>query len=447
MNRKILRIALPSIAQNVTIPLLGLADAAISGHLGGAAYIGAVAVGAMVFNMLYWLCGFLRMSTGGLTAQACGRTSAEDASLLTVLLRAMRIGGGIALLFVVLQGPLGYVAFRLMDATPEVEALARTYFKILIWGAPAVLGGYALSGWFLGRQDARTPMRVAIVQNVLNIALSLFFVVNLGWKVEGVAAGTLIAQWAGLAMFLLTRVSLSSSAGAQESSMRKPLMSFVWQAWRGRGAQATQRIQTNSWSVELAFFLRTLCMVIVQVWFTRSGASQGDTMLAVNALLMQFYLLFSYVMDGFAYAGEALGGKFYGAADRPSFLSLTRWLYAWGAALTLAFSFVYFFFGTPLLTLLTDDLSVVRAATAYLPYACILPLCGVAAFLFDGLCIGTTSSRLMLLSVGVGALAFFAVQYSASLLFAPNDALWLAMLAFLTVRGLVLAFCYRRLLP
>ncbi|MBR1445956.1 MAG: MATE family efflux transporter, partial [Alloprevotella sp.] len=180
---------------------------------------------------------------------------------------------------------------------------------------------------------------------------------------------------------------------------------------------------------------------------TRSGAAQGDTMLAVNALLMQFYLLFSYVMDGFAYAGEALGGKFYGAADRPSFLSLTRWLYAWGAALTLAFSFVYFFFGTPLLTLLTDDLSVVRAATAYLPYACILPLCGVAAFLFDGLCIGTTSSRLMLLSVGVGALAFFAVQYSASLLFAPNDALWLAKLAFLTVRGLVLAFCYRRLLP
>ncbi|MBR1712325.1 MAG: MATE family efflux transporter [Alloprevotella sp.] len=465
MHKEILKIALPSIATNVTVPLLALADMGISGHLGGARYIGAVAVGAMIFNVLYWLCGFLRMSTGGLTAQAFGRASASvtaqtvrgtdagmgeleaERALGDVLLRSLGIAACLSLSFLLLQWPLGEAAFLLMGAMPDVEALARTYFRILIWGAPAVLSVYCLNGWFLGRQDARMPMAVAISQNLLNILLSLGLVVGFGWKVEGVATGTLIAQWAGLAMYACCRVP----AAAGERTV--PLYRYVAQCLRR--LRATSRFslrQGEGFRVEGVLFLRTLCMVAVQVWFTKRGAAQGDMLLAVNSLLMQFYMLFSYVMDGFAYAGEAVGGKYYGAGNRPAFLRLTRALFTWGAGLTLAFTALYYIGGVPFLSLLTDDAAIVHGAVPYLPYAWLLPLCGVATFLYDGLCIGTTSTRLMLASVAFGMAAFFLILYVCPLLdgmqfVGTNGCLWIALLAFLAVRGLVQAASYGRIVP
>lgn len=448
MNRTILRIALPSIAQNVTVPLLGLADAAISGHLGGAQYIGAVAVGAMIFNMLYWLCAFLRMSTGGLTAQAIGRQ--DDPA--PALLRALRIAMFISLLLLLLQIPLGNVAFRLMEATPTVEKLARTYYRVLIWGAPAVLSTYVLNGWFLGRQDARTPMLVAITQNLLNIGLSLFFVLVMDWKVEGVASGTLIAQWVGVAMYLLATVprhkSPSPSSTAihhpQQPTPRQHLIKYIFCAIKH---PARRQLATHGGQIEGTLFLRTLCMVAVQVYFTKAGASQGDTLLAANSLLLQFYMLCSYFLDGFAYAGEAVGGKFFGARDRTSFLHLTYNLFYWGTAIAFAFTISYYLGGSYFLTLLTDDPTVRQAALPYLPFASIIPLCGLATFLYDGLYIGTTSTRLMLASVGAGMCVFFIVQQIPIDLWSRNHSLWLAMLAFLTTRGIIQALFFRHILP
>lgn len=447
LNREISRIALPSIAQNVTVPLLGLADAAISGHLGGAEYIGAVAVGGMIFNMLYWLCAFLRMSTGGLTAQAVGRS----ANPTPLLMRALRIGLALALLLVALQVPLGKLAFAIMDAPPQVEPLARTYFNILIWGAPAVLMTYGLSGWFLGRQDARTPMVVAIAQNIINILLSLIFVMVFDMKVEGVALGTLIAQWWGVAMFLFAPCAATSAEG---ESSKKPTYSYIAAsigAWRSKSASPAiapaENLPSGKASIEISLFLRTLCMVIVQVYFTRAGAAQGDVVLAANSLLMQFYLLFSYFVDGLAYAGEAVGGKRYGAADRDGFNALTRRLFLWGIVLTAIFTLLYYLCGATFLSLLTDNADVAQAARRYLPYACVLPLCGMATFLYDGLCVGTTSTRLLLASVVAGMVAFFLIIFLHSSSADANDWLWLAMLAFLVARGLTQAIFYRTMLP
>ena len=454
-NREILNIALPSIAQNVTVPLLGLVDAAISGHLGGAVYIGAVAVGSMVFNMIYWLCAFLRMSTGGLTAQAWGKAAGTDGKavaggdgdmdILQVLFRALKIGFVISMLLIVLQKPLADASFWLMGATAEVERLSRIYFRILIWGAPAVIMSYGLSGWFLGRQDAKRPMAIAIVQNVINIALSLFFVIFLGWKVEGVATGTLIAQWAGVAMYLMCRVKKHESGEGAER-----LLQTICKNFRRMYTKESSMLGGKGVALEGALFLRTLCMVSVQVAFTHAGALQGDLVLAANALLMQFYMFFSYFMDGFAYAGEAVGGKYVGAKDRKSFIAITRGLFVWGVWLTVGFTIIYYFGGDTIVALLTNDVQVRTEAALFMPYVLLLPVCGVAAFLFDGLYAGATKSMLMFLSVLAGAAVFFLILYISSRsgdVSATNHCLWAAMLSFLAVRSVFLGVTFRKILP
>lgn len=428
----ILRIALPSIVSNITVPLLGLVDTAITGHLGAASYIGAIAVGGMLFNMVYWLFGFLRMGTGGFTSQAYG--AADHAEARRTLLRSLTVAAAIACVLIALQGPLLATAFRFIDATPETACLATRYFRILIWGAPAVLGLYSLAGWFLGMQNARYPMLVAIVQNGVNIAVSLLLVVVLGMKVEGVALGTLTAQYAGLllALFLLRRM-LRRLPHVEAASL-------AWHTVFSRPALA------RFFHVNRDIFLRTLCLVAVTTAFTSAGASQGDLVLAANALLMQFFMLFSYVMDGFAYAGEALGGRFYGARDLPALYRLTRSLFLWGTTLALAFTLLYAVGGTSLLRLLTDQADVAATASRFLPYAVAVPLLGFAAFLLDGLFIGTTSTRAMLLSMLVASAAFFTCHalLASSL---GNHALWIAFLLYLVLRGAVEAVllprCFR----
>ncbi len=416
MNRDILRIALPSIVSNITVPLLALVDTAIVGHLGAAAYIGAIAVGGMLFNMIYWIFGFLRMGTGGLTAQAHGAGNVGEAA--RTLCRSLGVAAAISATLILLQTPLLETAFRFIAATPEVESMARRYFSILIWGAPAVLGLYGFTGWFLGRQNARFPMFIAITQNLVNIAVSLLLVVGCGMKVSGVAIGTLTAQYAGLLI----------AAG-------------LW--WRKHRREFHRANLIGTWdktslrrffAVNRDIFLRTVCLVAVTTSFTSAGAAMGDVTLAVNALLMQLFLLFSYVMDGFAYAGEALGGRFCGAADRSSFVLLTRRLFLIGTVLACAFTALYAAAGTPILALLTDRSEVLRAAHEFLPYAVAVPFAGFAAFLFDGLFIGCTATRPMLLAMSVATAAFFAVSNVPTSL-ANNHALWLGFLAYLFLRG------------
>lgn len=424
-NKSILDIALPAIVSNITVPLLGLIDVSIVGHLGAAAYIGAIAVGGMMFNVIYWIFGFLRMGTSGMTAQALGR--GDDSETMRMLVRSLGIAFAVAAVLIAMQVPIQWAAIRLMNPAPEVSSLASTYFKILIWGAPAMLGLFSLSGWFIGLQNSRMPMMVAITQNVVNIAASLLFVFVLGMKVEGVAFGTLIAQYGGFSFALFMAL--------RNRMLRLRLGFWLSTSWN---RDAMRRF----FSVNRNIFFRTLCLVSVMFFFTSAGSWQGEIVLAVNTLLMQMYMLFSYVMDGFAYAGEALGGRSYGAADRKALRATVRQLFLWGAFMTLGFTLVYALGGEAFLLLLTDEPNVISAASSYFFWAMLLPVAGVSAFIWDGVFIGCTATRDMLMSMFAAAVTFFAVYYGLRPLYA-NHALWLAFLLFLFVRGLAqtILFC------
>ena len=327
INKRILQIAVPSIISNITVPLLGLIDVTIVGHLGAAAYIGAIAVGGMLFNIIYWIFGFLRMGTSGMTSQAYGKHDLDEVARL--LLRSVGVGLLIAIILVALQYPIRKLAFTFIQTTEEVERLATLYFRICIWGAPAMLGLYGFAGWFIGMQNSRFPMYIAITQNIVNIAASLCFVYLFHMKVAGVAWGTLTAQYAGFLMALLLwrryYGGLKKHVAWHEVLKKEAMLRFF--------------------QVNRDIFLRTLCLVIVTLFFTSAGAAQGEIVLAVNTLLMQLFTLFSYIMDGFAYSGEALVGKYVGANNQPALYRTVRQLFIWGVGLSTGFTLLYFFGG------------------------------------------------------------------------------------------------------
>ena len=415
-DRQILQIALPSIVSNITVPLLGLIDVAIVGHLGSPAYIGAIAVGGMLFNIIYWIFGFLRMGTSGMTSQAFGKRNLPE--VVCLLLRSVGIGVAVAFCLILLQTPIKQGAFLLIHPTDEVREMATLYFHICIWGAPAMLGLYGLTGWFIGMQNTCFPMFIAITQNIVNIVASLCFVFVLGMKVEGVALGTLIAQYAGLFM-----------AFALWLKYYGRLKAYI--DWDGLwGGEAMRRF----FSVNSDIFFRTLCLVAVTTFFTSTGARQGDVILAVNTLLMQLFTLFSYIMDGFAYAGEALAGRFIGAKNDVGLRRCIRLLFLWGIGLSLSFTILYAFLGRDFLGLLTNDTSVIEASGDYFYWVLAIPLCGFSAFLWDGIFIGATATCQMLYSMLVASATFFIIYY----LFyrsMGNHALWMAFLGYLSLRG------------
>ena len=426
-NREILQIALPSIVSNITVPLLGLIDAAIVGHLGAASYIGAIAVGGMLFNIIYWIFGFLRMGTSGMTSQAYGQK--DEAETMRILARSMGVGMLIALALIILQYPIERIAFTLMKATPEVERLASLYFRICIWGAPAVLGLYSISGWCIGMQNSRFPMYVAITQNIVNILASLVLVYGFGMKIEGVAIGTLVAQYAGLLM----------AAWLWTSHFKRLLPYVQLQTLLAKGAIR------RFFQVNRDIFFRTLCLVAVTMYFTSAGAAQGEVILAVNTLLMHFFTFFSYIMDGFAYAGEALVGKHLGANDRPALRQMVHQLFVWGIVLSLVFTLVYGIGGKVFLGLITNEQSVITASSAYFYWVLAIPLAGFAAFLYDGIFIGATATRWMLYAMSIATIAFFLIYYGFRGTM-DNHALWLAFITYLALRGIVQGFLGRKIL-
>lgn len=425
-DHQILKIALPAIVTNITVPLLGLVDTAIVGHMGSAAYIGAIAVGSMIFNLVYWLFGFLRMGTSGMTAQARGRRDMAEAT--GILARSMKVAAIVAVLMLLLQWPLYRLMLWLIAPTDDVVPWVDVYFRIVVWGAPAMLSLYSLSGWYIGMQNTRIPMVVSILQNVVNIVASLLFVYGWGMQVEGVALGTVVAQYAG---FLVA-------------------LAFLWRYYRkvlaGRIMGSVLMIQFSKKMVSRRtdpmihvnrdIFLRTLCLVAVNLYFTSAGARQGAAILAVNTLLMQLYLLFSYILDGFAYAGEALGGKYWGAKDWVAYKDVVRRLFGWGALMAALFTCIYIIGGMPFLRLLTDEPQVVEASQAYVWWAYLVPAAGVAAFIWDGLFIGTTQTRGMLISSAVAAILFF-VTATITMNRMGNHGLWLSMILYLLTRGIV----------
>ncbi len=425
MNKRILHLAVPSIVSNITVPLLGLVDVAIVGHIGGANYIGAIAVGSMLFNVIYWLFGFLRMGTSGMTSQALGRRDLTEVARL--LVRTLAIGLGLGLLFFVLQRAVIGLGLWVMSPESDVLVLARRYCRVCIFGAPAVLGLYGFTGWFVGMQNTRIPMVVSIVQNVVNIVVSLFLVFCCKMTVEGVALGTVIAQWGGLLMM-----------AALGYRYYRRLLRYPWRKGLLRADALSKYFVLNR-----DIFLRTLCLVAVSLSFTAVGSHEGTLTLAVNTLLMTLFTVFSYFMDGFAYAAEALCGKYYGAENRPAFLKTVRYTFLWGGAMAAAFTLLYMSGGRHFLSLLTSDAAVIEASGQYFWWALLVPVAGTAAFVFDGIFIGITHTKAMLLSTMLSALLFFAICFSCHNILG-NHSLWLAFLVYLAMRGVVLAVAFRK---
>ncbi len=416
-------LSLPAVITNITTPILALTDVAIVGHMGSAIFIAAIAVGGTMFNTMFWLFGFLRMGSSGLTAQAYGAGDRRGAQ--TVLARSLLLALLIGIAMIAAREPVCSLLFDLLDVDGSTASVARSYFMIVVWSAPAVLGLYSLTGWFVGMQDSRTPMWVSLFVDVFNIGASLMFVFLIRMKIEGVATGTLVAQWAGflLALFLAVR-----KYGWHKVGFRNLI----------DGLPRFFRINSD-------IFLRTVCLVAVTLWFTRTGAMQGPVMLAVNALLMQLFTLYSFFMDGLAFASEALCGRYLGAGDRPMLSLSVRSLMGVGIILALVFTAVYVGCGEWVMELLSSDRPVVELARHYSVWAMMVPLVGFGAFLWDGVFIGLTRTRMMLISMATAMLTFFALYY---LLFPMlgNHGLWIAFLGYLLMRGVVLTIAGREYL-
>ena len=370
MNRRILNLALPSIVSNVTVPLLGLVDVYITGHMGDARYLAAIAVASMLFNIIYWLFSFLRFGTGGMTAQAFGQDDRRECGRL--LLRSATTSLAIALLLIALQEPLKWLILWIIGPDADLIPHISRYYAICIWGTLPSLALYAFNGWFVGMQNTRLPMVIAITQNVVNIGLSYLFVFHMEMKIEGVALGTLLAQWGGAFM----------AVGALWMRYAAVLRGLRWREvlqW-----EALQRF----FSVNRILFLRTLFLVAVNLWFIVAGAREGAIILAVNAILMQMFILYSYVMDGFAFAAEALCGRYFGARDGANFRLAVHGTWRLALLLTALYTIVYAAFGNGFAHLLTDEPTVWAAATDFMPWAIAIPLCGVSAFVWDGVFVG-----------------------------------------------------------
>ena len=434
MHKEILSLAIPSIVTNITVPLLGLVDVAIVGHMGDASYIGAIAVGTMMMNVICWLFGFLRMGTSGMTSQAYGRGDSKEAA--TILFQAIALGAAIGILFVLFQPLLLRLFLFFMRPSDEIRAFASVYFHVCVFGLPAALVMYGLTGWFIGMQDTRTPMTVSIFQNIVNIMTSLLLVYVFGMKVEGVALGTLTAQYSGLllALYILRRKYASHYQLLFSQFTLKPgdYSSFSYKHTLNRFFRVNRDI-----------FLRTLFLVAVNAAFTSVGSRQGDVILAVNTLLFQFFTLYSYIMDGFAYAGEAICGKYYGAGNAPSFHACIRRLFAWGVIMTVVYTAAYYFGANDILHVLSNEQTVIEASEPYLLWVALIPVAGMGAFIWDGVFIGITDSRGMLLSCFVAAIVF-AIILSLFFTAMGNHALWLALLSYLLARGVMQTMLFWR---
>ena len=420
MNREILRIAIPSIVTNITVPLLGIIDLSIVGHIdsadGGALAIGAISVGGLIFNMVYWLFNFLRMGSSGLTAQRFGRE--DGAGERRVLRMALTVAVVCGVAIFALQRPIEWFAHIIIAPTDEVWTLATTYFRIRIWAAPAVLSLFALNGWFVGMQNSRFPMYIAIGQNLLNIATSATLVLWFDMGVRGVALGTVISQYCGLAaaLFLVRRTNLHAADESIDTAQELSVADFF--------------------RVNRDIFLRMICIIAVTTAFTSFGARQSDLLLAVNTLLIQLFILFSYFCDGFALAGEAIVGKYVGAKSHTRKMMCVRRLFAWAGGVMLLFTTIYFFLANGILHILTDDEAVITAAQPFLPWTLAIPLAGFATFMWDGIFIGATATRQMLYTLAIAAATFFALWFWPMPL-PTNHHLWLAFVTYLAVRSLV----------
>lgn len=424
-NRQILQLAVPNLISNITVPLLGAVDLAMMGRINSLTAMGAISLGAMIFNFLYWALGFLRMGTCGFTAQAYG-AKRMDESVLT-LFRALTVALGGALLLWIFQTPLLKAALAIASPEADLAQATARYFRLRIWAAPATIGAFAFAGWFIGMQDAKTPMWTAILVNVANIGFNALFVFVYHLGSDGVAIGTVLAQYTGLLLYAVL-------AGRRIARLS---VRFSWQevlAWN----KLKRFLHVNS-----DIFLRTLLLILVFAFFTAQSSRMGNETLVMNTLLYQFFIFYSYAMDGFAHAAEALCGKFTGSRQQNLKKAVIRRIFLWGAGIATVFMLGYGLFFESILSVFTNDAGILAMSRPYLPWTLLITLIGFPAFLYDGVYAGSLATKAMLLTMLSATIGFFALFYG---FYAPmrNHALWLAMSGFLALRGISMSLWWKR---
>lgn len=417
------RLAGPIIISNISVPMLGAVDTAVVGHLPDAKYLGGVAIGALVFTFIYWGFGFLRMGTGGLTAQAFGAEDADE--VRACLARAAVIGIPAALILIVMQTPIAWIAFQIVEATPEVEVLAEEYFFTRIWGAPATLMNFALLGWFIGVQNTKAALWHQLTLNGVNIVLDIVFVLGFGWGVAGVAAATAIADAVAVVFGLWLALPILRRLGG----------SFVIDKIL-EGPKIRRTLALN-----LDIFIRTICLVFAFAYFTAQGAIFGNVVLAANAVLLNFQTFMAHALDGFAHAAEAMGGKAIGARDRGAFRDAVRVSMLWGTIVAIGFSLVYLVAGPAIVELLTGIENVRSTAGEYIIWSVVMPLVAVFPFVLDGVFLGGTRGRTMRNAM----IASLAIYLGCCFTLVPiwgNHGLWLSLFIFMGARGITLGARY-----
>ncbi len=433
LNKEILRLSIPAIISNITVPILGLSDTTISGHLGSELYIGAIAVGTMMFNVVFWLFGFLRMGTTGLTAQAYGARDNDECRKL--LVRACALGLIIGVVILLLHIPIRWLLLLLISPEGQVADYAADYFNICIWGAPALLFNMAVMGWFLGVQNTVVPMIISVSVNIVNIILSLCLVFLFDMGFEGVAYGTMISNWVGVGIAILY------------------VLKFY--EWRFPKICRTDILQLSDmgrfFKVNTDIMFRSACIMSVSLTVTSIGAQLGALTLAANAIIMQFFILFSYFMDGFAFAAEALSGKFVGARDLQNLKRVINRLLLWALGVASVFTIIYIGGYKFIVSFITNEENVIATVDKYSLWLKLIPLVTVAAFIYDGIYIGLTATRQMLIATFLSAMAFLSIcfihPFGGNLIDLPqNHTLWIAFLTYLLLRGVMLGFYTKRLL-
>jgi MATE family multidrug resistance protein len=399
MNRKILDLAIPNIISSISVPLIGIVDMALMGRMPSSDYIGGVALGSLILNFIYWGFGFLRFGTSGFTSQSLGRRDIEGS--FHVLIRAVTLGLISGVILIIIQGPLSWAGFRILNGEPIVENLAETYFRIKIWAAPASLIQFAMFGWFIGMQNSKIPMTVAVTANIVNVLCSLLFVAIMGMDIKGVAIGYIAGQYTGLGMVIFFYLR----------HFRK-----LNRYWNLKVSLNVTKIR-EFMNMNKDIFIRTMCLIFVFSFFTAVSASNDartngkETMLAVNSILMQFFMFFSFVIDGFAQAAEAMAGRFIGASDDRNLKKLVRLSFYWGFGCSLLFTIIYLFAGENIFRLLTNNIDIISNARPFFYWISIIPLISFSAFLWDGIYIGATAGKAMRNSMLISSLLVFFPAY------------------------------------
>ncbi|WP_434340603.1 MATE family efflux transporter DinF [Motilimonas cestriensis] len=429
-RKRLFALALPMMLSNVTVPLLGLVDAAVLGHLDHSYYLAGVSVGAMLITLAFWLLGFLRMSTTGLVAQAFGRNDAM--AIKQVLLQSLVLAGALSVLLLVLQSVILNLGLILAAPSEQVALYAQQYFSIRIWSAPAALANYVILGWLLGMQNARAPMWLLIITNLVNILLDLWFVLGLGWQVQGAAAASVIADYFGFGLglyFVFHAIKPHWQPGDLSALMKK-----IW-------------VKVNFFrliALNRDIFLRTLCVQICFSFMTFYGARLGDDILAANAVLLNFLLFISFALDGLAYAIEAQVGKAVGRRDSVEFKRCVNVTFFYALLFAMLLMVIFALFGAHIIALITDIPSIQTTANNYLIWLVFIPLTSVWCFILDGIFIGATQAKAMRNSMVFATLCcFFPVWWLAKDF--GNHSLWMAMNAFMLGRGLSLGYLYCRM--